>query len=608
MRTRFPFSTMKPFFSFCPYPGIFKKLPPSDAVLFVILVLILCVQIAVAMRYINDAFTTETPIRGGEIHEGVVGVPVYRNALLATNSVERDIAALLHAGLLRRDGTGTLVPHLAESWSRDENQFMFRIRDGAFFHDGTPVTAADVIHTVRMIGLLGGENEHHHAWNGVEVSAPDDMTVIVTVPGGALRFPEEFTAPVLPKHVWQKIPPEKWTRYRGPGVYIGAGPYMHLHETLTLNERLTTMTLGEFPGYVLGRPYIERIIFHFFGDTDELITMYRDGTVSAVTGIAANEVSTLLRQGGGRNALYAAETDRVIGVFFNMREGGILNDSFIRNILPQVVDRGEIVETVLRNRATALQSPIASDTATEPPTVALEDLQQTLEDIGWEFEASVGHREKDGVPLHISFVLPDTEETRHIGDILSERWRKLGIKVDMRILPPTVLRSAVEESQFDVLLYGYEADGPKDLVDVWKRDGRRSMASIIRYDSPDLDALLTELESDLPPERIVTALTGSADTAEAGGTSAPPAPDPAGIPADKWHAMVYTDIKEEMMRDTPGIFLYSPHFLYILPRDILGIDVKKDNTNRFNHPSDRFNTVHTWHTQKEHIWNFLVSK
>ena len=591
---------MKPFFSFCPYPGIFRKLPPSDAVIFVVLVAVLCVQIAVALRYINGEFTTGVPIRKGAIHEGVVGVPLYRNALLATRQVERDIAALLHAGLLRRDGDGALSPHLAESWRRDGNQFIFRLRDSAFFHDGTPVTAEDVLHTARMIGLLREGNPRRHAWNGVEVSAPDAMTVIVTVPPGTRYFPDEFTVPVLPKHVWQKIPPDRWERYRGPGVHIGAGPYRHLRESLTLNERLTTMTLGEFPGYVLGRPYIETVTFHFFGTADELIAMYRNGTVNAVNGIAAGEVPALLRQGEERNTLYSARTNRIIGVFFNMKEGRIPADSFIRNMLSQVVDREEIAGTVLHGRATPLRSPIVTDTAAEEQTIALEDLQQTLEDIGWEFEASVGHREKDGVPLHISFVIPDTEETRNIGAALSERWRKLGVKVDMRVLPQSVLRGVIEDSQFDVLLYGYEADEPKDLVDIWKRGERESVASIIHYDNPALDALLTELESDLPPERI----TAAAEDADGDEDSAPPAR--ADIPADKWHEMVYADIKEEMVRDTPAIFLYSPHFLYILPDGISGVGAEKDNTNRFNHPSDRFNTVHTWYTQKEHIWNFLT--
>ena len=576
---------MSSFSSFHPHPGIFKKLPPSDAFLVVVFLILITAQISISLTGINERLTVETPIRKGELHEGIVGVPVHSNPLFATSTVEYDVSALLHAGLLRYDSMGTLTEHLAKSWEKTGSQYVFQIRENAFFHDGVPLTAHDVVHTIEMVGLLEENNPYRAVWRDVEVSAPDKETVVVSVPSTNHHFPEGFTMPILPKHIWQKIPPHQWKRHRGSGVYVGAGPYQHDSETTTLEGRLTTMVLSEFPGYVLGRPYLESITLHFFTDAPTLLEMYRQQRIGALHSIAPTEAAALLRHGDDTGTLHSARTNRVFGVFFNTREEHILNDAFLRSILAQTVDRDAIVQDVFHGHADVLSFPIATDLAVQSLETDLAELQQTLEDIGWKFEGSSGQREKDGVALEIVLVLPDIEETRRIADLLAAGWRTIGVRVETRALPPEVLASVVQEQQFDALLHGYEATVPKDLIRLWKPESSGNGALITGFESETLSALLDDLSGETPREL--------------------PEEEDIRIPDDKWHEMVYTAIKVEMMKSVPAIFLYSPHFLYILPKGIFGAGTRDTTPGRVHKPSDRFHNVHEWYTQKEKVWNFI---
>ena len=578
--------------SFRLYPGIYKKLPPSDAAIVLILIGILCCQLFFLLFNINKTLLHETTIRYGEINEGIVGVPTQKNPLHATTRAEKDIAALLHAGLLKYDiTTDTLIPHLAETHIQEiPNRHTFTLRQNITFHNGSIITATDVLYT---IGMIQKEQKYksprHEAWKGVVAEAVDDITITITVPEGNLNFPEQFTAPILPQHIWKKIPNDKQRNYNGPGIHTGAGPYKYSRETITLDERPTTLTLEEFSGYVLGRPFIKTITLHFFVDVVNLLKAYELGTIDSIYGIAAAEAETVLKQREKESKLHVANTNRVFGVFFNAEDGRILQDSFLRSVLSQWVKRKQIITNVFSNHATPIQHPLATDTEIKELDITLEELGQTLEDIGWKFEAATGQRERNGVPLEISFVLPDIKETQQIADILADGWRRLGVGVTMKTLTEKEAAQAIKDKKFDAILYGYEANTLKDLVALWKSGNRENLASITSFGSPTLNNLLTELEQSTPPTRLADKISQPTN--------------------DNWKNIVYSDIKVEMMKNVPVIFLYSPHFLYILPKNINGINLhqkEKQELGRITNASDRFSNVHKWHIKREKVWKPFV--
>lgn len=85
----------------------------------------------------------------------------------------------LYAALVFPDSAGAMQPKLAESWTSSPNglSYTFELRQGVKFHDGTELTAEDVVFTIeRMLALKEG---YSWMWDGLveEVTADDRYTV-----------------------------------------------------------------------------------------------------------------------------------------------------------------------------------------------------------------------------------------------------------------------------------------------------------------------------------------------------------------------------------------------------------------------------------------------
>ena len=121
----------------------------------ILLILLGAALVGILLTYLALNYTTVLrPGRGGTYVEGVAGFPHYLNPLLSgCNGVDRDICALVFSGLTRLNERGKVEPDLARGWeaSLDGMTYTFFLRSDAYWHDGTPVTADDVVFT---IGLL----------------------------------------------------------------------------------------------------------------------------------------------------------------------------------------------------------------------------------------------------------------------------------------------------------------------------------------------------------------------------------------------------------------------------------------------------------------------
>ena len=562
------------------HTGRYDSLPLSDRTVLIVLTVILSAQVFLVLARLNGMFLTETPVRHGELREGILGAPGKKNPLYAKNPAEKDITALIHAGLLKRTGDG-YETELARTWEKKNgNEYVFHIKRNAFFHDGSPVTAKDIVHTVSMV--KEDPNARYHApWKDVKLHVVDAATLSFTVPEETTDFPEGFTVPILPEHVWKKIAVRRRNDYDGPGVRIGAGPYRYDRERFTPDGRPTEMTLSAFSGYVLGKPYIEKMTLVFLPDAETLFSAYREKTVDMMRVDSPADIPMREENGG---TVKQAPTDRVVGVFFNASEGRVPEDPFIRSILSKPAQRSRIITEVLHHHADAIDGPISTDAAQEHDDTNPDDLAQTLEDIGWKFEGLSGQRKKDGRPFTLILLSTDTEKMKSTADILAESWRRLGADVEIKTVADTA--PAIAKRDFDAVLHEYEADTPEDLIALWKSDERKNFSWITGFGSPILNNLLDELTKNTPPERLKERLS-------TGG-------------GDNWRGAVYDEIKVEMNRGVPAAFLYSPRFLYVIPETVMGTGLGPRN--RISEPEDRFADVHRWHIKRERVWIFLTDR
>ncbi len=133
---------------------------------FAIALLVATLQLLDYQRGLAD----QRPARGGTYREGVIGQPRFLNPLYSpANTPDQDIVELVFSGLMKYDSQGNVVPDLAEAYqvSEDGRIYHFTLRDNLVWHDHEPLTADDVIFTIRTIQNPDYKSPLRAGWLGV---------------------------------------------------------------------------------------------------------------------------------------------------------------------------------------------------------------------------------------------------------------------------------------------------------------------------------------------------------------------------------------------------------------------------------------------------------
>ena len=144
-----------------------------------------------AAAFAPSLYAQETPARGGILRVSVNARVDSINPMKPKSSAGHMIVEALYSGLTRIGTDLTAQPDLAESWeaSDDATSFTFKLRD-ASFHSGAPVTATDVVATIKAI--LNPDNAspgRTQIGPITEVAASDDKTVVFTLGGAYADLP-----------------------------------------------------------------------------------------------------------------------------------------------------------------------------------------------------------------------------------------------------------------------------------------------------------------------------------------------------------------------------------------------------------------------------------
>ena len=63
----------------------------------------------------------------------------------------------------------------------------------------------------------------------------------------------------------------------------------------------------------------------------------------------------------------------------------------------------------------------------------------------------------------------------------------------------------------------------------------------------------------------------------------------------------YVDFNQEIKKDMPAVFLYSPNLIYAVSKDLGGFAI-----DRLTSPPDRFADIHSWFLRTEKVWKIFA--
>ncbi|MEN9852380.1 MAG: hypothetical protein RI996_323 [Candidatus Parcubacteria bacterium] len=536
--------------------------------LFIVFVLSLCA----GLLKLQSKFSIEVPAYGGTVREGVVGSPRLINPLLAVSQSDLDLTSLIYSGLLRQDADGNMLPDLAESYTVSEDALTYTIvlKDGLTFHDGKPLTTADVLYTIALVqdDALGSVKKIE--WEGVAVSEKDEQTLIFTLKKPYPRFIQSLDLGILPKHIWKNLPIEAIALSDYNLSPIGSGPYkiVDIEKKSGIQKKYTLRAFDDFSG---GKPYIDTFSIEIYQNEAELLKDIEKGSIANASALGPNNASFLKDNGGLKTHL--TNLPRIYGVFWNQDKNQIFVSSAVRKALSSAIDTKQIITAALYGFGEPTVSPI--------PTLffeqkgerlfSIEESRKILEADGWKRNASTTIYEKviAGKNTELAFTLttvsgiPEFEKTT---EILQNTWQELGARVTIESYELGDLnQKIIKDRKYEALLYGTVVSDEENLYAFWHSSQRKDPGlNLSQYANTKVDAVLEQIRSGKVSEES------------------------------------YNTFISEFTADSPASLIYSPEFIYVTDKHIHIPDFS-----RIVSPEDRFTQVHTWYIRTEKIWSVL---
>jgi len=188
------------------------------------------------------------------------------------------LVSLAYDTLLWRDARGIPRPWLARTVTRSRGgrRVTVRLRSGVRWHDGRPLTAADVAFTYRFMADRYQPRFTPQLDDIQRVRAPGRLTVTFDLRRPSLGFDDQPLAdvPILPRHRWQGLPAGRLAP-RGPAV--GSGPYR-----LVSARRDAGYVLRANRGYFRGVPRVREIRVPIIDEAESAYQALRERRVDMV--------------------------------------------------------------------------------------------------------------------------------------------------------------------------------------------------------------------------------------------------------------------------------------------------------------------------------------
>ena len=562
--------------------GYLRRFSATEKFVFGALVIIAFVTMVIMATGINEHFLIEIPSRGGELNEGIVGLPRTINPILAVTDADKDIGALVYAGLMRYDGDN-LVSDIAKSYtiSNDGLTYDFILRDDVRFQDNTMLTADDIAFTIQKIQDPALKSPRRSDWTDIttKVISPTEIQFLLKQPYGP--FLANTTIGIMPKHIWGNVSNDQFIFSEYNVTPIGAGPYKYSSLSRDSGGIPTTYTLEAWSKYFGNVPFISKITFHFFADETKVLAALDNGSIDSMPSVSAGPASRLATDKAQSYEILSTPMPRIFGVFFNQNHSAILADKTVRQALDMSVNRQNIIKTVLNGYGLSIHSSLPpgldpqSYFSSSPTTDAdIVDAQSLLEKAGWKKNADGIYAKKIGkaatTTLTFDIYTADAPDLKQTANLVRDSWTKLGAQVNVNIFEPGDLyQNVIRTRSYDALLFGEQIGKDRDMYAFWHSSQRNAPGlNISMYTNSKADKLLESIRST------------SDDSAR---------------------IKYYAQLDQMIQTDLPAIFLYSPDFIYAVPKSLQGIDLSSITV-----PTDRFNSIRSWYIQTEKVWKIFA--
>ncbi len=252
----------------------------------------------------------------------------------------KEILFNIYEGLVKPDSDGNMVPAVASEYTMEDEgkTYVFTLRDGILFHDGTAVTVEDIRYSIERCADTSGEGTLLvSAFSNIEsVEIVDEKTVSIHLVEADTDFLSELTVAIIPQ---SNADPDK--------TAIGTGPYRHVSRSIQDNIVLT-----RYEDYWGDKANIRDITLKIVADGDMIVTNLKSGSIDMFCRLTTDQAREL--EGNGFD-VYEGTMNLVQALYLN-NDFEPFKDVRVRQALCYAINPQEILELGFEGKGTVIGS------------------------------------------------------------------------------------------------------------------------------------------------------------------------------------------------------------------------------------------------------------
>ncbi|MDR2071165.1 MAG: ABC transporter substrate-binding protein [Treponema sp.] len=401
-------------------------------------------------------------VEGGEIRFGYTTEPATLDPLSASNTADgRSILFNVFEGLVKPDTSGGLEPALAESYAIEQagQVYIFTLRQGVKFHDGSDVTPEDVEFSLKtaietkFAGLDGIDT--------VEITGDRKIRIVLKSPD--VEYLTNLTVGIVPRNN-----PDREKRA------IGTGPF--IIESYTPQQSLVMVKNPNY--WKKGLPHLDKVTYVFVADSDALLLALQGGSVDAgsVTGSLIEQLNP------GAFTFVPAPSNSVQLLALNNAVKP-LDDVRVRQALNYAVDRQEIIDAAFYGHGEPSGSALIpglsryyEPSLKNPYPLDIAKAKSLLAAAGYEKGFSLEITVPSNYTMHV-----DTAQ------VIVNQLAKIGVSGRIKLVDwPTWLSETYQGRQYEATIISVDAPtiSPRGFL---ARYHSASRSNFVNFKSPDYD-------------------------------------------------------------------------------------------------------------------------
>lgn len=398
-----------------------------------------------------------------------------------------------------------LVPGLAERWENSEEGrvWTFYLREGARFHDGTPVDAEAVVFSLER--LIAAEHPqvydssrpyqpNYRMIKQISAAGPREVRIELTEPSAVFlnnlaMFPASIVSPTAVRRLGKQFATQP----------VGSGPFR-----FGSWRRDQQIVLEAFPEYWGGAPRVSRAIFVPISDAVTRVQQLKQGGIHIAEDLPPAELDALQ---GAPGIKIQEQVGLNVGYLTLQMEKPPLNHLAVRQAIAQAIDKAELVRVVYAGHARPAVNMVPPDMwghhngLTDRPfevSTARELLEQAAREHGFT------------LPLSLRLAVmsqprPYMQQPLQTASFIKDALARIGIEVTVEPRPIAQHFEYLMAGRHELGLAGWSTDNSDPdnfLYSLLDQDNISEHGNnLSRYRSDEVHRLLIGAQHELDPQR-----------------------------------------------------------------------------------------------------------